>query len=513
MRAPIVRGERRRIQRLGLLGGPTLAALIYVALPDAYTGSSGEVVAFGHGGRATAAVAVWMAVWWLSEAIEVYATALLPLVLLPLLGVTSMRAAARPYAHELIFLFLGGFLLALAMERWGLHRRVALTALRLVGDRPGHIVGGFMVVTAMLSMWVSNTATAIMMLPVACSVVEVVERPQAVTGGTSPSPEPGVDGHSFGLALLLGIAYAASIGGVATPIGTPPNVFLLSYVGEHLGREVSFVRWMSVGLPLVAVFLPITWLLLTRILHPVGTRPIQGVRELVHEARAALGPLSRPEHITLIVFLSAAGLWMTRPLLNDLSIFGAQPLAGLGDTGIAMLAAMLLFVAPSGESEQHFVLDWETAVRLPWGILILFGGGLSLAAAIQANGVGQLLGAQVSALAGVPPVLLVAGIVTLVVFLTELTSNTATTATLVPILASLAPGLGLDPLLLIVPAAISASCAFMLPVATPPNAIVFGSGLVSITEMSRTGFWLNWIGVGLITGLAWAVVMPLLGGG
>ncbi len=494
--------RRRRFQRFGLVAGPLLALLAYLALPQVYSGSAGEAVVFGHAGRATAAVAVWMAIWWLSEAIEVYATALLPLLLLPVLGVASMREAAAPYAHQLIFLFLGGFLLALAMQRWGLHRRVALTALRVVGDRPSTIVAGFMAVTALLSMWVSNTATAIMMLPVARSVIDLVER-QAGPGARRESA-------AFGLALLLSIAYAASIGGIATPIGTPPNLFLLSYLKEHLGREVSFVRWMGVGLPLVAVFLPLTWLLLTRVLHPVSPRRVEGCADLVRSAVADLGPMSRPERITLAVFLLAAASWITRPLLNELSILGVRPLVGLTDTGIAMLAALALFVAPSGDAQRGFVLDWETAVKLPWGILILFGGGLSLAAAIHANGVGELLGAQVAALAGMPSVVLVVGVVALVIFLTELTSNTATTATLVPLLASLAPGLGVDPLLLAVPAAIAASCAFMLPVATPPNAIVFGSGLVTIPEMSRAGFWINLIGIALITALAYAVVMPLL---
>ncbi len=507
MKRTAVQGERaagrRRLQRLGLAGGPLLAVLAYLTLPEAYVGSAGETVAFGHAGRATAAVAVWMAVWWLSEAIEVYATALLPLLLFPVLGVASMRASAAPYAHELIFLFLGGFLLALTMQRWGLHRRVALTALRLVGDRPSTIVAGFMGVTALLSMWVSNTATAIMMLPVARSVIDLVER-QAGPGAERTSV-------AFGLALLLGIAYAASIGGIATPIGTPPNLFLLSYLKEHLDHDVSFVRWMGVGLPLAAVFLPLAWLLLTRVLHPVSARPVEGCAAFVRNAAAELGPMSRPERITLVVFLLASACWITRPLLNELSLLGVRPLAGLTDTGIAMLAAMLLFVAPSGDPERGFVLDWETAVKLPWGILILFGGGLSLAAAIHANGVGELLAAQVTALAGMPSLVVVIGVVALVVFLTELTSNTATTATLVPLLASLAPGLGVDPLLLAVPAAIAASCAFMLPVATPPNAIVFGSGMVTIPEMSRAGFWLNLIGIVLITGLAYGVVMPLLG--
>lgn len=509
--APATR-ERRRSQDVGLWAGPLAAALAAVALPDSYPSATGEPLPFTPAGRATAAVAVWMAVWWLSEAIPVYATALLPLVLLPLLGAVPMRAAAAPYAHELIFLFMGGFLIALAMERWGLHRRVALATLRLAGDRASHVVGGFMLVTALLSMWVSNTATAIMLLPVATSVIELVARQHGAASIRDALADRSSPLRHFALCLLLGIAYAASIGGMGTPIGTPPNVLLLSYVKSHLGREISFVRWMSVALPLVAVFLPLAWLLLTRVLYPVGSARIEGGRRLVAEALAELGPMVRAERIVLAVFVLAACLWITRPLLTGLEVGGVAPLAGLSDAGVAMLAAMLLFVLPAERAPRRFVLDWETAMKLPWGILVLFGGGLSLAAAIRANGVGELLASQVAGLAGTPSLLIVLAVVVLIVFLTELTSNTATTATLIPVLAALAPGLELDPLLLIVPAALAASCAFMLPVATPPNAIVFGSGLVRIPDMSRAGFWLNWLGIALITLLAYAVVMPVLGG-
>ncbi len=496
----------RPAARIGRPAGPLLAAAVYAALPDAYLNAAGEVVPFEHAGRATAAMGVWMAVWWLSEAIPIYATALLPLVLSPLLGILPMKAAAAPYAHELIFLFLGGFLVALSMERWGLHRRIALVALRLVGDRPDHMVGGFMGITALLSMWVSNTATAIMLLPVARSVIDLVKRQSDRESDAKDGPVRG-----FAVALLLGVAYGASIGGLGTPIGTPPNLFLLSYAREHLGREISFVRWMGLALPLVIVFLPLAWLLLTRVLHPISLARIEGGRELIRRRLAELGPMGRGERVTLCVFLAAACLWVLRPLLTEIELVGLRPLAGLTDAGVAMLAALALFVTPVDRKAGEFALDWNTAVRLPWGILILFGGGLSLAAAIGAHGVGELLGAQVGALAGVPTLLVVLGIVTGIVFLTELTSNTATAAALIPILAGLAPGLGAEPLLLVVPAALAASCAFMLPVATPPNAIVFGSGELTIADMSRAGLWLNLVGIVLITALAYAVVIPILG--
>ncbi|MGI9590570.1 MAG: SLC13 family permease [Myxococcota bacterium] len=497
---------------MGLGAGPIVALAVAALLPDAYPSGSGEPVAFPPAGRATAAVAAWMALWWLTEAIPVYATALLPLVLLPLLGAVPMRAAAAPYAHELIFLFMGGFLIALAMERWGLHRRLALATLRLVGDRSTHVVGGFMLVTALLSMWVSNTATAIMLLPVATSVIARVARQHGAASPEAALADRSSPVRPFALCLLLGIAYGASIGGMGTPIGTPPNVVLLTFMKSELGREVSFARWMTVALPLVAIFLPLVWLLLTRVIYPIDLPRIEGGRRVFAEALAELGPMVRAERVVLTVFLLAAVLWITRPLLIGVEVAGIAPLAGLSDPGIAMLAALLLFVIPAERDPRRFVLDWDTAVKLPWGILVLFGGGLSLASAIRVNGVGELLASQVAGLAGTPSLLIVFAVVTLVVFLTELTSNTATTATLVPVLAALAPGLELDPVLLIVPAALAASCAFMLPVATPPNAIVFGSGLVRLPEMSRAGFWLNWLGIALITALAYAVVLPVLGG-
>jgi sodium-dependent dicarboxylate transporter 2/3/5 len=501
---------RSSVQWVGLAAGPILALFAYILLPGSYRIGGGDLVAFSHAGRATAAAAVWMATWWMTEAIPVYATSLLPLALLPLAGAATIRAAASPYGHELIFLFMGGFIIALAMQRWDLHRRIAFKALRLVGTRPAHIVGVFMVVTAFLSMWVSNTAVTVMMLPIAVSVIDLVGRERPDGSSSGPDHIPPEAGRNFSLCLLLGIAYAASIGGIGTLIGTPPNLFLASFVKEQLGRDISFVRWMGVGLPLVAIFLPITWLVLTRSQYPIRIRDIEGSAELVRRAHDSLGPMKRGEWATLIVFVSTAMLWLLRPLLSRIAIAGVRPLEGLTDPGIAMLGALALFLIPVDIGKRVFAMDWNTAVRLPWGLLILFGGGLSLAAAIGANGVSEFLGNQVGALAGLPPLVLVIVVTALMIYLTEMTSNTATTAALVPILAALAPGLGLNPYMLIVPAAVAASCAFMLPVATPPNAIVFGTGLVTIPQMCRAGWWLNLIGIVLITLLTYAVAMPLL---
>ncbi len=498
-------GGRHRLQWGGLMAGPVAAVFIYMLLPEMYRDGQGETIAFSHAGRATAALAVWMAVWWMTEAIEIYATTLLPLAILPLTGATPVRQAAAPYAHELIFLFMGGFIIALAMQRWGLHRRFAFMALRLAGDNPHRIVGCFMGVTALLSMWVSNTATTIMMLPIALSVINLLadEVPSTESQDTSRS--------HFALCLLLGIAYAASIGGVGTIIGTPPNVFLASYIQTNLDQEISFVRWLGVGLPLVIIFLPLTWLLITRVLYPIRLDRIEGSDALTRDAYRQLGIMSRGEWAVLIIFFCTAIAWISRPYLSSIQMGGLQPFAGLSDSVIAMTAALALFIIPVDIKRRVFVVDWKTAAGIPWGLLLLFGGGLSLAAAIRVNGVGEFIGNQVGILAGFPPILLVLFVTTMVIFLTELTSNIATTATLIPILASLAPALDFHPFLLIIPATMAASCAFMLPVATPPNAIVFGSGHVTIQQMMRAGLWLNIAGIVIITGLTYAVFFAGVG--
>ena len=434
----------------------------------------------------------------MTEAIHVSATALLPVALLPLLGARSADQAASPYGHPLIFLFIGGFLLALAMERWKLHRRIALSTLLLFGTRPRRAVAGFMLVTAALSMWVSNTATTAMMLPIAVSVTELVD----------PEREP-----RFATCLLLGVAYAASIGGIGTTIGTPTNLFLVGFARDTLGVEIGFGRWMLVGVPLVVAFLPLAWLVLTRVTCPVGAGAAHDDERGRAHIRAQLRELGRPsrgEWTTLVVFVLTAAAWIARPWLTQLSVAGARPLAGLTDTGIALVGGMSLFLLPVSARDRVFALDWATARRLPWDTLLLFGGGLSIAAAVQATGVGAYMGSGLDGLAGVPGWVLTVAVTTIVIFLTELTSNTATTATLLPILTGVAPALGAEPLALVVPAAIAASCAFMLPVATPPNAIVFGSGRVTVPQMMHAGLWLNLLGIVLVTALTYALALPLL---
>jgi solute carrier family 13 (sodium-dependent dicarboxylate transporter), member 2/3/5 len=464
--------ERMRIVRL--LGGLAMGLVVYLLIPEQYVGPAGELVELGQAGRICGGLAAWMACWWLTEAIPLWATALLPLLLLPVTGTRSIQAATAPYFHPLIFLFLGGFILALSMERWGLHKRFALGTLRVVGTRPRNMVAGFMGASALLSMWVSNTATTMMMLPIAISVLALT---------STEKGEGGLD-----VPLLLGVAYGASIGGIGTLIGTPPNLFLASYARDHLGTEISFVGWMAVGLPLVALFLPLAWLLLTRVLYPLSPEPVPGVAGLIAQERQGLGTMGRGEKITLVVFVLTAAGWITRPLLPF----------GISDTAIALAAATALFVIPVDFKARRFAMDFRTAARVPWGILLLFGGGLSLAAALDGTGVAAYLGVLMSGLGGLPAAAVVVTVTALVIFLTELTSNTATAATLIPILASIAPGLGMEPMALAVPATLAASCAFMMPVATPPNAIVFGSGRVTIRQMTRAGLWLNLAGIAII---------------
>ncbi len=495
------RGERRRgsaVRWIGLIAGPLAALAIYRLLPVQYFDSkTNELVSLSSGARATMGVMAWMAAWWLTEALDIAVTALLPIALFPLLGVASIGAATAPYASSVIFLFFGGFVLALSMQRWGLDRRIALAALRLVGTRPANMIGGFMLATALLSAFVSNTATTALMLPIGLSVIALAER----DGGAAESASR--ERKNFPLALMLAIAYSASIGGLATIIGTPPNLFLVGFLHDTQKIDVTFVGWLRVGLPLVAILLPLTWLLLTRWVFPVEREPIPGAQESIRSALADLGSMGRGERVTLWVFVITALAWIFRPLIVQWAPFGVRPFAHLSDTGIAMLAALALFVIPVDRRERRFVMDWKSAEKLPWGVLILFGGGLSLATAVEHNQVAEFLGSQARSFGNWPALAIVILVTTATAFLTELTSNTATAATLVPILAALAPGLGIPVLRLVIPATLAASCAFMLPVATPPNAIVFASGHVTIRDMVRAGLWLDLLAILPITALAY----------
>jgi sodium-dependent dicarboxylate transporter 2/3/5 len=448
----------KRRARVGLLLGAAAFALLLLLPAPA---------GLSDAGWRTAAVAVLMAIWWVTEPIPIPATAMLPLALFPALGIGSIGDAASPFANPLIFLFLGGFMLAQAMQDTGLPRRIALESVRLFGTGPGPVIAGIMGASAFLSMWVSNTATALMMLPLGLSLIELLP---------GDSDDPGR--QRFGTALMLGIAYACSIGGMATLIGTPPNAFLAGFMLESYGVSIGFAQWMLLGVPLALVGLPLTWFILTRVVFPVPLGEIPGGRSLLDERRAGLGQDWIP---------------------------------GLSDAGISIAGAIVLFLVPAGEPDGRRLLTWQQAEAIPWGVLVLVGGGLSLAAAIGGTGLGDWLGGQMEAIGHWPLVLLVSAVVAFVILLTELTSNTATAATFLPVLGALALVAGHDPLVLVVPAALAASGAFMLPVATPPNAIVYGSGALQITDMVRAGVWINLLFTVLITAVS-RLLLPLVFG-
>ncbi|MEQ8246695.1 MAG: DASS family sodium-coupled anion symporter [Alphaproteobacteria bacterium] len=481
-------GSARAAVRLtGLFLGPAACAvLLLLPVPDGLSPL----------GWRTAAVAVWMAVWWASEAVPLAVTALLPLALLPLFGIADIGAAAAPFANPLIFLFLGGFLIALAMQRWNLHRRIALMVLARAGARPRRLVGAAMLATAFLSMWISNTATAMMMLPIAASLVALVEVDR---------DDPRRRGH-FAVALMLGIAYAASIGGLGTLIGSPPNALLASFMGQTYGVRITFTDWMMLGVPVAAVMLPLAWLVLTRLAYPFDDTAHGDGAAAVADAVQALGRMSPAERRVAGVALLVALGWVAGPWLGRWLPGGAP-----SDTVIAIAGAVALFVVPADWKRRVFLLDWAWASRAPWHVLLLFGGGLSLAGAIDRSGLAAWIGGGLDPVAAWPLFALIVAVAALVIFLTELTSNTATTAAFLPVVGAVAVGAGLDPLLLAAPAALAASCAFMLPVATPPNAIVYSTGHVNVAQMIRAGIVLNAIGIAVIAGLA-AILVPLIAG-
>jgi sodium-dependent dicarboxylate transporter 2/3/5 len=427
-----------------------------------------------------------MATWWSTEAIPIPVTALVPILLIPALGLGDIKDATAPYANPIIFLFLGGFTLGLAMQRWNLHRRIALLTLRSVGDRPARQIAGFMLATAFLSMWVSNTATSIMMLPIALSVVAMMD---------SANPE-GV--RRYATALLLAIAYSASIGGIATLIGTPPNALLAAYLSESQGISIGFAQWMLLGLPVSAVMLGLVWWWLTRLDFGLGGQ--SGSSELIRDELNALGALTRAEKLVALVFLITAAAWIFRPLM------AGSWMPWLTDTGIAIAAAVAMFLIPVDLAKREFLLDWETAMGIPWGVLLLFGGGLAMAGVISSSGLAEWIAQSLSVAGQLPVLVIIAVVVTVIIFLTEVTSNTATAAAFLPLLGALAVAQGMSPLLLAVPAAIAASCAFMMPVATPPNAIVFASGHMKISDMISAGFVLNLLAIVVVTLLSYGLL-------
>jgi sodium-dependent dicarboxylate transporter 2/3/5 len=442
----------------------------------------------------TAALFLLMGVWWATEAVPVPVTALVPLAAFPILGIVDIQSAANPYANKTIYLFFGGFLLATAIQKWDLHKRIALFVLENVGSNGASLVLGFMVTAALISMWVMNTATTIMLLPIGLAVITVVK--ETVKGLSEEETE------NFQLSLLLGIAYGATIGGMSTLIGTGPNGMLAAFMSDNYNLDISFVDWMKVGVPLSAVMLPSSWLILTRVIYPVKFETSQETTDLLATMKQELGSFDGPEVKVFFVFVATALAWMFRTVIDDI-----PGLTGLSDAGIAMISALLLFLLPSGHEEKKGpLLEWQDAQEnVPWGLLVLFGGGLSLANAVQSTGlaiwIGNLIPSDISI------VLIVILVVTLIIFLTELTSNMATTATFLPVVAALAIQSEFDPILVTAAVALAASCAFMLPVATPPNAIVFGSGLIKVPQMAKAGFLLNVLGI-IVVSLVAAISVP-----
>jgi solute carrier family 13 (sodium-dependent dicarboxylate transporter), member 2/3/5 len=452
-------------QKLGLILGPLLAGLLLLLPPpDGISRDAWIVVA----------LAAVMALWWMTEAVPMAMTAMLPIIVLPLTGVSTVKEATTPFAEPIIFLLLGGFIIALSIERWGLHKRIALAVLARVGTSPSRLVLGFILATGFLSMWISNSATTMMMLPIALSVAAVMADKQ------------------LGRALLLGVAYAASIGGMATLIGTPPNIMAAGYIQQSFGREISFLDWMQVGVPVMLVMLPAIWLVITRVTHRVEDSASSLGAQVIADARSALGAMTSAERRTALICVAVALCWMFRAVLQDLPGLGR-----LSDDIIAVGFALLLFLVPAGgdTAPGTKLLAWSDTVKINWGVILLFGGGLSLAAAIDKTGLAAWLGSQLAGVTDWHPLLLALLLAAAVCFLSEIASNTALVAALLPVLGATAKATGMDPMLLILPATLAASCGFMLPAATGPNAIAFGTGRLRAGDMLRAGILLDLLGI------------------
>ncbi|NUQ25964.1 MAG: DASS family sodium-coupled anion symporter [Saprospiraceae bacterium] len=474
------------LKQWGLFWGP----LIFIALllwppPQGLSPEAWKVIA----------MAVLMLSWWITGAVPIAVTALLPMVCLPLLKVSTLKEATTPYANPVVYLFMGGFMLAVAMEKWNLHRRIALNIVQRTGVNANGIILGFMLATGFVSMWISNTATAVMMLPIAVSVIGLLTRE------LSGYSEKGL--RNFSVSMMLGIAYSASIGGMATLIGTPPNVVFKGYMLSAFDYEVSFSNWMIVSFPFSLFLLFCTYWLITRLLYPNRLGHFDHAIELIAEETHKLGKMSAGERVTLWVFISAAGLWIFQTLINKWI-----PGLGLSDEIIALLAAIALFILPSEGWKGKPVLEWGDTEKLPWGILLLFGGGLSLAGALENTGVVKLIGQQFEGIQNAD-FLIVLGLSIVAVYLTEIMSNVALVTVMLPVVGAVAVGAGINPILMCMPVTLAASCAFMLPMSTPPNAIVFASGHLTISQMARAGFWLNIIAIILISLLCY-IAVPLV---
>ncbi len=473
-------------KRIGFVLGPLLFILILLFFKP--EGLSPQA-------RAVLASTAWIAIWWITEAIPIAVTALLPIVLFPLTGGLDLGATTSAFGHKYVFLYMGGFIIAIAIEKWNLHRRIALNIINFIGSDIKKIILGFMVATAFLSMWISNTATSVMMLPIGIAIItQLKDNPQTIENETL----------LFGKALMLAIAYSASIGGIATLIGTPPNLVLAGVVLDTYGYEITFLQWFMFGFPIALLLLLICWKYLTSYAFKFTQKEFPGGKQEIKRLKSALGKVSYEEKMVAVVFGTTAFFWITRSLLFD------DILPQLDDTIIAIVFAVILFLIPSKDKKVK-LMDWDDAVKLPWGIILLFGGGMALANGFESSGLAQWIGGQMTTFAGLTTIILVLLLIAAVNFLTEITSNLATTAMLLPVLAPMALTVDIHPFVLMVGAAVAASCAFMLPVATPPNAVVFGSGYLRIPDMVSKGFVMNIISIIILTLFVY-FVLPMLWG-
>ena len=461
-------------KKVGLISGPLAFILIlFFFQPE------------GLNPRANAVLAstAWIAIWWITEAIPIAVTALLPIILFPLTGGLGLSETTASFGHKYVFLYIGGFIIAIAIQKWNLHKRIALNIINLIGTNVVNIILGFMMATAFMSMWISNTATAVMMLPIAIAIVtQLKDDPNTIEK----------ENLIFGKALMLGIAYSASIGGLSTLIGTPPNLVLAGVVEETFGYEITFAQWFQFGFPISSVLLFICWKYLTSFAFKFKQKKFPGGREEISKQLKALGQISYEEKLVGLVFGLTALAWVSRSFLLQSII------PSIDDTIIAMIGAIIIFLIPTKNKERRLI-NWEEAVKLPWGILLLFGGGMALAAGFKDSGLALWIGSQMTLLDGISLFLLVIILITAVNFLTEITSNLATTAMLLPILYPMAITIDVHPFILMVSATVAATCAFMLPVATPPNAVVFGSGYLRIPDMVRVGVWMNIVSIIILT--------------
>jgi len=473
-------------KNIGLILGP----LVYFIIKLFYNPNE-----LSEEGLAILASTLWVAIWWVTEAVPIYVTALIPIILFPLSGGLELKQTTSAYGHKFVFLFVGGFILAIAIEKWRLHKRIALNIINIVGTKKSNIILGFMIATAFLSMWISNTATAVMIMPVGLAIIsQLKDNPNTLEN----------ENTIFGKTLMLAIAYSASIGGMATLIGTPPNLVLAGVIKTSYDIEINFLQWMSFGLPISLLLLFISWKYLTSIAYKFKDENFKSGLEEINDQIKNLGKFSYEEKSVLIVFIATALAWITQSFIIK------KYIPEIDDTIIAIIAAVVLFILPD-KSGDNKLLSWSDAVKLPWGILLLFGGGMALAKGFDSSGLAVWIGNQMNFFNDIPLIILLLVLIAMVNFLTEITSNLATTAMLLPVLVALANTIDINAYYLLVGATVAASCAFMLPVATPPNAVVFGSKILNIDDMIKKGFWMNIISIFILTAAVYWI-LPLIWG-